>query len=273
MQTSACFKKEIMAFFRTKKFLVLFCVFVGVAVLIPLMFGATASFMESAGELDMIGAMLGALTMRASDGLIILLGNLFLVGLILYLLLINSFAGGEQKKRAIIIPRSAGLRAASYITPKFIVYPLSAFVLTMFAVLLGAAVSSSVFKVNDLVTSQVLAAGALLGVNLMMYTCFHLCIGTATGQAGASAAICIGFAVLVPDIFELISRSIDGDLIAYNPFALATMSMEAVAHEPNTGEMAVTVIFSFALMFISYLLAVFAQNAKRIDNKGNEMVI
>ncbi|MCL2696649.1 MAG: hypothetical protein FWE74_01055 [Oscillospiraceae bacterium] len=273
IQVKASFKKEITAFTRTKRFFILLCVFVGLAVFDPLILRGTGALMEAVSEAETLGELFGEMTTASSSGVSSLVNDLALAGLIVFLLLINGFAGGEQKKRSIIIPRTSGLRNNAYLTPKFIVYPAAAFVLTLLAVFVAAAVSASVFAVNDLVIPQVFAAAVLLGVNLMLYTCFHLCIGTATGKAGMSAAICIGASILVPGIFSVMSMGIEGNLIAYNPFALSVMAMGAVSVMPDTGEAAATVIIALAIMIACWLLALFAHNARRIDNKGNEILI
>ncbi|MDR2558493.1 MAG: hypothetical protein LBC86_02970 [Oscillospiraceae bacterium] len=272
-QIKACFKKEIMAFTRTKRFFILLCVFVGLAIFDPLMIRGTSAIMEAVSDIDTLGELLGEMTSYASNGVASLVSDLALAGMIVFILLIGSFAGGEQKKRSIIIPRTSGLQNKAYLLPKFIVYPVAAFVLCMLAVLSAAVLSAEIFAENDLIISQIFAAGAILGVHFMMYICFHLCIGTATGKAGMSAAICIGALILIPGIFALMSMGTDGNLIAYNPFALNMMALDAVHDMPETGEVTVTVIIAFALMFVCYLLALFAQNAKKIDNKGNEILI
>jgi ABC-2 type transport system permease protein len=273
IQTKACFKKELLAFTRTKKFFTLLCVFVGLAIIDPLIIRGTGMLMETLNEFEGMSELFGELTSYAANGVSSLINDISLAGLIVFLLLINSFAGGEQKRRSIIIPQSAGLGSHAYITPKFFVYPGAAFILCMLAVLVAAAVSASVFTVNDLIMSRVIIAGVLLGVHFMMYTCFHLCIGTATGKAGMSAAICIGASIMVPGFFTLLSMGIDGDLIAYNPFGLAAMAINSSFLLPQTSEIVATVLIAFALMVICWLLALFAQNAKKIDNRGNEMVI
>ncbi|MCL2638825.1 MAG: hypothetical protein FWD48_10715 [Oscillospiraceae bacterium] len=273
LQIKSSFKKEIMAFTRTKRFFILLCVFVGFAVFDPVMLRAMGAILVTLGEIDIMADALEQMTSSAMNGVSSLVGDLTLSGLIIYLLLINSFAGGEQKKRSIIIPRTSGLRSKAYITPKFIVYPIAAFALCLLAVLVAAAVSTAIFVEKDIIMPQILAAGALLGMNLAMFTSFHLCIGTATGKAGLSAAICIGAAIIIPGIFSVLSMGIDGNLMAYNPFGLAAMANEAVFKMPNMGEMLATILIAIGLMVACFFLALFAQNAQKIDNKGNEILI
>ena len=288
MQIKANFKKELLAFRRTKTLLVLTCVFIGLAVFNPLMLKGLDVIVTVANEaieitveqpqdneIDPDVAVLSALPpfTHASRGVESIISDLPTIGLIVFLLMINRFAGGEQKRRSIIIPRSSGLRPLGYLLPKFVVYPLAVLALSVAAVFAAAMVSIPLTEVNDLVYSRVLLSGILLGVYLMMYVCFHLTIGTATGKAGMSAAICIAVSIILPGIFAALSVGTDGDFIAYNPFALSTMAILSVREVPDTTELMVTAAAAFAIMLAVYFVALFAQNAKRIDNSGNEKLI
>jgi hypothetical protein len=61
----------------------------------------------------------------------------------------------------------------------------------------------------------------------------------------------------------------------YNPFTLDLLAVSSVYNNAATrGELldiAVTVIIALTLMLICYFVALFAQNAKMIDNSGNEI--
>ncbi|MDR2531328.1 MAG: hypothetical protein LBC82_00580 [Oscillospiraceae bacterium] len=279
IQTKASFKKEILAFTRTKMLLIITLVFVGLALFDPLMYrgmGMLVELMSDTFEEMNIGAdgMIALFTEDASTGVQGFMSDITLMGIIIFLLLINGFAGGEQKKRSIIIPRSSGLRSFGYIFPKFIIYPITAFIISVIGVLVAGSLSAVIFVNNDLTVGGLLGAGALMGINLALYTCFHLAIGTATGKAGMSAAICIGASILVPTFFQLLSTGFDGDLIAYNPFAFISMAYGALyGNALPISEILITAVIALGIMVAVYLLALFAQNARKIDNSGNEMII
>jgi len=274
MQTKASFKKEFLAFWRSKKLIILTCVIITLA-----LFGAalTRGMSEIPGFSEMYSV--------ATSGVQAAISYIAEIGLLVFILLLNSHAGGEQKRRSIIIPQSSGLGSASYIFPKFIFYPLVVFALSIIGTLAASGLSVYFFEDNNLIMSQVLAGGAVLGVYLMMYVCFHLCIGTATGRAGASAAICIVAALLLPTIFEMLSVAgqfadiMAGEVVestatyAYNPFALSLMAQRVVGGNAETQDIVMTLAFAFALMVIVYFIALFAQNARKIDNSGNEILI
>jgi len=277
LQTKASFKKEYLAFFRTKKFLILALVLIGLSILNPLMITGLSFLLDSlSGIYDELGMDVSMLTdmlnSSVSTGVSQSVMDVAQTGLIVFLLVINSNAGGEQKKRSIMIPRSSGLRSFSYILPKFIIYPLTAFVLAMAAAFASWGVSLSAFRYNDVSPSGVLLAGVLIGVCLMFYVCAHITIGTATGKAGLSATVCIVASLLLPSLFTLF-----GSEIAYNPFTLNVLA-GSVVHSNGLSaaqalELAMTVVTTLVIMVILFFLALFAQNAKRVDNSGNEMRI
>jgi ABC-2 type transport system ATP-binding protein len=277
LQTKASIKKEYLAFFRTNKFMILAFVIVGLAIFNPLLFLGLGTLFDSfSGFYDEIGmdisSLSDALSLSVSTGVSRAVLDIAQTGLIVFLLVINSNAGGEQKKRSIMIPRSSGLRSFGYIFPKFIIYPLAAFVLAMIATLAAWGISLAAFKYNDVSPVGVVLSGALAGVCFMFFICAHITIGTATGRAGLSAAICIIAVLLLPSLFVLL-----GSDLVYNPFTISVLAGSVVSVEGLSTtqplEVIATVLIAFALMVIFFLLALFAQNAKKIDNSGNEIRI
>ena len=276
MQIKASFKKEYLAFFRTKTFLIVALVIIGLSMLSPLLITGMGALIDSMSgiydeyfNMDVSG-MTETLGATASIGVSTTISDITGVGLIVYLLLINRAAGGEQKKRAVIIPISSGLRSVAYIFPKFIIYPLSVLVLAVAAMFTSWAVSVLVFDVNDVAFIGVLLAGILAGVSMMFYVCFHITIGTATGKAGMSAALCIISSLLLPNIFALANME-----YMFNPFALnvlaGTLLTRTAISNQELLDIAITIAFALAIMIGAYYIAVFAQNAKKIDNTGNEI--
>jgi len=275
LQTKAGFKKEILSFFRTSRFIIIALVLLGLGGLSPLLITGMSSLMDSMSDLytDMgmdVSDMTSILTSSTSIGVSSTIGDITGVGLMVFLLLIMKAAGGEQKKRAVIIPKSAGLRSFGYIFPKFIIYPLSAFVLAIAAMFVSWGISCLVFDYNDITFNGVLLGGVLAGVCMMFYVCFHIALGTATGKAGMSAAVCIGASVILPNVFALTTTE-----YMFNPFALDVLAGTIVLRPHLTGgeirDIIATIGFALALMVLAYLIALFAQNARKIDNSGNEI--
>jgi len=275
LQTKAGFKKELLAYVRTNKFLTIALVIIGLAIFNPLLITGLGSFMDAMSDvyddlgMDISGMteMLGTATsIGVTSSIEIITG----VALIVILLMLNSAAGGEQKKRSVIIPKSAGLSSVAYLFPKYIIYPISVFIFTVIAMFASWGVSIMLFEANDVTFSGVLLSGILSGICLMFYVCFHITLGTATGRAGLSAAVCISASVLLPTIFSLISPE-----YMYNPFTLNALAYTAVLSDTIQGaelfDITVSAVIAIIIMVITYLIALFAQNAKRIDNSGNDL--
>lgn len=277
LQISANFSKELMSFFRTGRVFIISLVIIGLAALSPLLITGMGDFMESMSDIyDSMGVditgMTGMLSSASSLGVSTSASNIAQVGLIVFLLLINRAAGGEQKRRDIIIPRSSGLQSVGYLLPKYIIYPITAFILSFIAMFASWGVSAYAFEVNDVSFNQVLLSGILMGMFMMLYVSFHITLGTATGKPGMSAAICIAASILLPGIF-----GVAGSDYMFNPFALSglagTVVLQPDLTSKETVDIAITIAFAFALLVLSYLIALFAQNATKIDNTGNEMEI
>jgi len=275
MQTKASIKKELLAYTRTKKFLIIALVFIGLSLFNPLIIWGMGWLMNSMTPVyDEMGMDVSGITdilgSSASLGVSSAISSLSGVCLIVLLLLINSYAGGEQKKRSTMIPRSSGLRSFAYIFPKFVVYPASAFILSMAGAFTAWGISAALFDFNDVSLAGVLSGGALAGVCLMFYTCAHLALGTATGQAGMSSAICIAASMLLPNIFALSSTE-----YMYNPFTMNIVASSivqpgALSYIP-TADIIMTVLIALGIMVVLYFVALFAQNARKIDNTGNDI--
>jgi len=275
IQTKAGFKKEMLSYFRTNKVLAISLVIIGLAAFSPLMITGLGALMDAMSDVyEELGTDVSVMTemlgSSSSVGVVSAVESVNGAALIVVLLLLNRAAGGEQKKRAMIIPKSAGLRSFPYIFPKFIIYPLSVFVFSIVAVLISWVLSALLFEVNDVAFEGALLAGFLSGVSLMLYVCFHLTLGTATGRAGMSASVCIAASIFLPTIFSVVSTD-----YMYNPFALELLAMMAIssgsAPDVNLLDLLVTVIFALAIMGITFYIALFAQNARKIDNTGNEI--
>jgi len=275
IQTRASFKKELMAYIRTYNLLAVALVIIGLAIFSPLLIAGTGALMDAMSDVyDEMGIDVSIMTemlgTAASIGVTSSVESITGAGLIVVLLLLNKAAGGEQKKRAVIIPKSAGLRSFAYIFPKFIIYPLSVFVITVAAMFAAWAFSLLVFDVNDVTFSGVLLSGIISGFCLMLYVCFHLALGTATGKAAMSAAVCITASILLPAFFSVMSAE-----YMFNPFALNVVAYTVILNDSITGaeltDIAVSAVFALGIMTVAYFVALFAQNARKVDNRGNEI--
>jgi hypothetical protein len=274
MQLRAGLAKEKSAFLGTKRFLALALVFLGIAIFYPLLVWGSGQLLMGIDDLgvegmDAFGELGGIVTQHATTGAQSGTEGVTTVGLLVFLILINAFAGGEQKRKSIIIPQSAGLSNFNYILPKFIVFPLTAFAFTVISVFVASWFSVLLYSHNDLVLTNVLVSAVLAGVFNMLYVCLHLTLGTATGKAGMSSAICIVSAILVmPMFFAGINV-----LPELNPFIMNIAAISVAAGSWIRSEMLIGVIIAVIIMISVFYLALFVQNAKMIDNSGNDIII
>lgn len=271
IQLRAGFYKELLAFSRTNRIFILTIVFIGIAAAYPLLVWGSRMVLSAAGA-EVFGGMdilADELLYNATAGLQSGVEGLTTVGLLVFLLLINSFAGGEQKRRSIIIPRSAGLNNFNYIFPKFIVYPVTMFLLTFVSVYVASFISGMLFENNNMHAENIFISASLAAVFNMLYVCLHLTLGTATGKAGMSSAICIVSALLVLPVFFAALNV----LPETNPFIMNIAAMSIASGLWVGSEVVVGVVIAFVIMIVVFFIALFVQNAKKIDNRGNEVII
>jgi hypothetical protein len=102
----------------------------------------------------------------------------------------------------------------------------------------------------------------------MFYTCLYITIGTATGKPWIGNTVCIIALLLLPSIFSVVDAS-----HAFNPFTLGTASISALYGLETPGNIITGIIIALALMTALFYISLFAQNAKKIDNSGNEILI
>jgi len=275
IQTKAGFKKEFFAFFRTHTLIIVACAIIGLSLFSPLLVAGLGSMMDSMSDVyDEMGVDISGMTellaSSAAVGMALSIEAVVGTSLIVVLLLLNRAAGGEQKKRSVIIPKSAGLRSFAYIFPKFVIYPLSVFIFAFLAILAAWPLSVMLFEINDVTAGGVLLAGVLSGVSMMFYVCCHLALGTATGKAGMSAAILISVSIILPMVFASVGLE-----YMFNPFALGALASIAAQSGVTSGSFLadnlISIAFASGIMLVTYLVALFAQNARKIDNTGDEI--
>ena len=201
---------------------------------------------------------------------------------IVVMVLIMGAAGGEQKKRSIIIPQTAGLTATGYVLPKFMLYPPLVFVLTLLSTLLTNAISQPIFGTSYSFETA-LATGALYGVFMMFSVCLYIFLGISLTQPGLSVIYVLAgntiFSLIITMVFQvdrftpwnltaiadsLIPLSEDGGGLSAVYAAAAT---EMVPYS----DIATTVVITLVLCVGLMLGTLFAVTAKKMDNTADEV--
>ena len=281
MQTKAGIKKEIIYFSKTFRMFGVLIAMIALAALSPLMLKVSEiifdslpdieSSMQAAGgedgniaefdlyEEDALAEMQDMITMdfayiSAISGIT---GNAILV----LLLCMMGTAGGEQKKKSVIIPKCSGLKVTDYVTAKFIVYPVFTFLSTAIISVLSYFLCKLLFGASleiSVVIRYVLSASLYMVflVSLMLFT------GISTGKAGISATLIYVGTVIIPTILSLFKIN------KYNPFALQHYFTGFADLSTRTSklELALNMLITIALIIIFYILTIVILNARQIDN-------
>lgn len=137
MQIKAGFKKEWFQFSRTFRLWGILIATVSFSLADPLMYWAMNALLGSLTDTDMYGSIGGAVDIENSLGMLFgnagsvfagTMADLCATSLLIIMLILMSPCGGEQKKRATIIPSCSGLDTFSYLIPKYVMYPGTVFV-------------------------------------------------------------------------------------------------------------------------------------------------
>lgn len=272
-------KKEFKLFSRGFKLLGVIILVVGIAVAYPVMY----KFMEiMTQQLAEMGAELGGEMETATssmtgmmDGLAQMYGgSLGAVGFytgvtgmtgegfLIIALLLMATAGGEQKKRSIIMPNCAGLTPAGYILPKFAIYPLlmGAFA---FAGTLLCSVITYVLYGEGIPMENVLFSGGCASFYMVFMISAYMLFGICTGRPGVGVITMYLSTALIPLILQVFNIS------KYNPFALTSMILET----PDSADMTnyvMSIVVSLILSVICCLVSLVVTSLRKIDNAQGE---
>lgn len=201
-------------------------------------------------------------------GAISALGDLTQTLMLIFMLVIMYAAGGELKKRSMIIPQNAGLSSKLYILPKFIIYPVFAAVFAFCGIWIGFGVSTLVFPGVQVSVLGVLEAAFAAAVYDAFIMVLYLTLGLCTAKAGIATAIMYGGSTILSALFSALGAD------KFHPFTLTSQAQSAVMAESFDavnywGSMGITVL----IMILCYFVTLFVISAKRIDNRGKEEML
>lgn len=291
-QVAASFKKEFLLFSRTGKLLIICIVFIAFAILEPLLIKGMKAFSvwydqvittvseetDTEMSINMESLMDTAYGEEptTSIGVLQACSDFQAIDLFVLLIVLNLAAGGEQKKRSTIIPSCSGLRSFSYTFPKFIIYPIFAFLITIVAMLCSYICSILIFTINDLSIFHVLLSGCFMGLYLAFFTTVHLFIGISTSRPAVSAIICIAASMILPSLLTIMQIA-----DKFNPFGLINFSLgviQSARYETPLFNMykpeniLLTVLITLILMTIMFFLTLFIQTARKVENRGGNIL-
>lgn len=199
--------------------------------------------------------------------------------LLVFMIVTMSSAGGELKKRSIIIPQNAGLSTKLYVLPKFLVYPAAAALFSFLGIISAGLVTKLVFSSTfDLNIMNLLLIALTAAVYDAFMVTLYFTLGLCTSRAGIATIILYGGGT----ILSLLFTSFGAD--KFHPFALKNeaqnilMSGESdISNIMASGEADMVNIWgsigvSLLIMILCYFITVFVISAKRVDNRGGEEI-
>ena len=219
------------------------------------------------GAVDSINGMMSSLEAMyggsmAAVGFKTGVSSITSTGFLIISLLLMATAGGEQKKRSVIIPNCAGLTPAGYVLPKFIVYPLVIGVLSFLGGIITGGISNLIYNnelnINDIIFSSLCAA-----IYMLFMTALYFLIGLSTGRPGISVIIVYGGSTIIPILLQSL------DIDRYNPFTLQSLLMSSY-NDADMNNFMLSTVVAFILSVICCLLALMIMTLRRVDNTVGE---
>lgn len=261
-------QKEMMFFCRSPRMWGVIAAAFAFALLDPLMMKALESLSGSLAEMDPSFAEIDMSGMNMSQaGIVGAMSDLSSTLLLVLMLVTMYAAGGELKKRSMIIPQNAGLTPQLYLLPKFLLYPVFGALLTFLGVVCSYFFSFALYSEVNVNIEQVLLAALLTAVFQLFMVTLYFTLGLCTAKAGLSVVIVYGGNVLLSTLFMALGAD------KFHPFTLNTQAQDIIMGDPIDnanfwGSIGVTVL----LAALCYGLTLFVISAKRIDNRGVEEI-
>lgn len=211
-QINATIKKDLLGLTRTFRFILIIGIGLFTAIVNPL----TLKYMgELLKLLQVPESMLDSFPKPdLAMGLTNVYSELTDLGLLVILLAIMSFIGGEQKKKLLTMPITKGLTLNSYVISKFILFPLLGFLFGFVFSLIGYTISINMFEVS-IPLINVIGSSALVGLELMFVVSLAVMIGILTSRPG------IGVTIIYVSRLTLVTLLTAIGYNRFNPFALS----------------------------------------------------
>lgn len=283
MQIRYGFKKEWLQFSRTFRLGGILIAIFSFALADPLMYMALNVMMNYMSNIDYsqmtasLGMGTGADAFEMVSGMIndsglifsMTMTDLCAMSLLIIMLILMSPAGGEQKKRATIIPSCCGLKYFNYLVPKFVIYPLTVCGGTFLATMTAGGLCNILFQENHVDFGMMLLAAFLCAVYAAFITTVYLSIGLCTSKPGVVTVL----VYLGTSLVEIILTSLD--LTKFHPFTLRAlvtteMFMGDFELSENIVSICVGTLLSIIVMVLMFFMAYAVLNAKKINNQEDK---
>lgn len=276
MQIKAGFKKEWLQFTRTFRLGGILLGIMSFAFVDPLMYWGMGLIMQTLTDTyGMIGG-----TTELDSALGMLFGNAGMVyggtmaelcstSLLIVMLVLMSPCGGEQKKRATIIPSCTGLEFFNYLVPKYVLYPGAVFVASFVSCCISGGLCNILFTEGTVSAGMVLLGAAMCAVYMAFYMVVYMSIGLCTSRPGL-VTVCMYLGV---SLVQIILTSFD--LTDYHPLTLRSLVCGVMFSEDfvladNVGSISVGIALSVVIGVMMFILTLTVLKGKKINNQEDK---
>ena len=276
MQIKAGFKKEWLQFTRTFRLGGILLGIMSFAFVDPLMYWGIGLIMQTLTDTyGMIGG-----TTELDSALGMLFGNAGMVyggtmaelcstSLLIVMLVLMSPCGGEQKKRATIIPSCTGLEFFNYLVPKYVLYPGAVFVVSFVSCCISGGLCNILFTEGTVSAGMVLLGAAMCAVYMAFYMVVYMSIGLCTSRPGL-VTVCMYLGV---SLVQIILASFD--LTDYHPLTLRSLVCGGMFSEDfvladNVGSISVGIALSVVIGVMMFILTLTVLKGKKINNQEDK---
>lgn len=273
MQIKYGFKKEWFQFTRTFRLCGVLIAILSFAIADPLMYWGMSVLMNSlftagsiAGSPSDIMTETAALFDDAGIVFSLTMTDLCATSLLIIMLVLMSPCGGEQKKRATIIPSCAGLDHFSYLLPKYVLYPGTVFATAFIACCITGGLCNIMFTSGTIGVGMLMLASLMCAVYMMFFTVVYMSIGLCTSRPGVVTVLMyIGVSIV-----QLILTSLD--LTKFHPLTLRSLVTGEMftgyfVLADNIASILVGIALSVVIGVMMFILTLTVQKGTKINNQ------
>lgn len=274
MQIKAGLKKEWLQFTRTFRLGGIILAIASFALADPLMYWAMNLLLDGISTTQTAVADTGALDIGEVASVFNNAGVVFSMTMaefcststLIFMLILMSPCGGEQKKRATIIPSCTGLGTLEYLIPKYIIYPAAIFVVTLASCMMAGGICNLMFTDGAIDAGMMSLAAVLCAVYLTFILVVYMSIGLCTSRPGVvTVFMYIGVSIVQIFLNQL-------GLTKFHPLTLRSivtgeMFTESFVLADEVGSIAVGTVLSVVIGVMMFVLTYAVQKGTKINNQ------
>ena len=277
MQVKYGFKKEWLQFTRTFRLGGILLGILSFSIADPLMYWALDLMMKTVmspmGSVGVTGAdAFAEVAGIFGDAGVVFSGTMAefcSTSLLIVMLVLMSPCGGEQKKRATIIPSCAGLEFSSYLIPKYVLYPGTVFAASFIACCISGGLCNALFSSGKVEFGMILLAALMCAVFMTFYIVVYMSIGLCSSRPGVVTVLMyIGISLV-----QIILTSLD--LTKFHPLTLRSLVTSEMFAEDfvladNAASIAVGIALSVVIGVMMYILTLTVLKGTKINNQEDK---